>query len=100
MAATADVIKEQRERSAQGRALIAPAQVVRALVRAATAKPKAARGTLEEFKSQTGKPMLSVTRQGRSGLVMRVVPDSGAEKSEILAACEAALERYGEKIVK
>lgn len=100
LAAADDVSKRQQQRLDEGRALIAASQVVSALVQSLTAKPKAARGTLAEFESAGGKPMLSVTRQGRSGLVLRVVPKSGATNEEILAACATALEQYGEKIVK
>ena len=59
------------------------ADVVRMLIKGVKAKPRPARATLAEYQSQGGKVMLSATRQGRSGLVLRLHPNSGASHDEI-----------------
>lgn len=88
------IAKEQRKRTDEGRALLAGANVVRALVQQQKQKPKKARGTLAEYKTEKGKVMLSATRQGRSGLLLRVVPDSGAKPEQLIEACEQAIREF------
>jgi ParB family chromosome partitioning protein len=69
--------------------------VIREL-KAATRTKKAGAGVLHTYQCETTRrPMLEVSRRGRSGLTLRVVPDSGAGEGEILEACKAALTAFG-----
>ena len=88
------VSAEQQERIAQGRAVLSGANVVRALVKDSAPKKTASRGTLAEYKCKQGPIMLSATRQGRSGLVLRVVPDSGATQKELIETCGRAIRDF------
>lgn len=80
---------------ADGASLLDGKVVVREL-KAATRAKKTGTGVLHTYQCETTrKPMLEVSRRGRSGLTLRVVPDSGAAEGEILDACKAALAAYG-----
>lgn len=94
VAAAKKITAEQQERIDQGRAVLSGANVVRALVKDAAPKKTASRGTLAEYESKTGAVMLAASRQGRSGLVLRVVPDSGATKDELIDACSRAIREF------
>lgn len=94
LARAKELIKEQAQRTSEGQGAIAGATVVKELVGAASTKKPASRGTLAEYKSSTGKPMISVNRQGGSGLVLRVVPKSDASPEELLEACKQVFEAY------
>ena len=85
---------EQRERMDAGQAALPGADVVRALIKGVNAKPRAARGTLAEYQSEGGKVMLSATRQGRSGLVLRLHPNSGASHDELVEACAQVIREF------
>lgn len=68
-------------------------QVVRLLKSAShTAKKAKGRGGIGEYKSASGNTLLLVTKKGRSGLVMQVVPNSGATLDEVREACSKALQ--------
>jgi hypothetical protein len=54
----------------------------------------ATRGKLAEYKSKDGSVMLRVIRQGRSGLVLRVTPNSGASYDELVEACARAIREF------
>ena len=85
---------EQRERRDAGLVALTGADVVRMLIKGVNAKPRAARGTLAEYQSQGGKVMLSATRQGRSGLVLRLHPNSGASHDELVEACAQVIREF------
>ncbi len=85
---------QQTKRLQEGRAPMAGASVVRALIASTTTKKPSKRGALAEYTAENGTPMLSVNRQGQSGLVLRVLPNSGASKTELLRACKQALEEF------
>lgn len=94
IAAAEKITAEQQERLGQGRAVLSGANVVRALVKESTPKKTASRGTLAEYESKKGAVMLAASRQGRSGLVLRVVPDSGASQEELIEACGRAIREF------
>ncbi len=86
--------KEQKVRMEDGQGAINGATVVKELVGGTVSKKPANRGTLAEYKSSKGKPMMTVNRQGASGLVLRIVPKSGATPEELLEACRQAFEKH------
>ena len=94
IAAAKTVRAEQRKRMDAGRATLSGAEIVRALIKDMNAKPRATRGKLAEYKSKDGSVMLRVIRQGRSGLVLRVTPNSGASYDELVEACARAIREF------
>jgi ParB family chromosome partitioning protein len=86
--------KEQKQRQAVGQGALTGANVVKELIGSTVTKKPVTRGTLVEYKSKKGMPMMSVSRQGASGLVMRVMPKSGATKTELVKAFEQTLSEY------
>lgn len=88
--------KEQQAARRAGELLLDGQQVIKRLIGAAKSKAKAATksGPLAEYTSNNGKKMLSVTRKGRAGIVMTIMPNSGASKGEISKACETAISEY------
>lgn len=84
----------QAERAGEGRGYIAGAQVVRELVGAAKTSKAPSQGALAEYRSSTGKVMISVNRQGNRGLVLRIARNSGASKAELLDSCRTVIEEY------
>ena len=85
--------EEQRIRRENGKPLMPGAAVVAALSERRPRKVTA-RGEVARYETDSGTAYLTVTRQGRSGLVLRVVPGSGADKATVLAACEKALDEF------
>lgn len=82
VAAAKEIAAEQKEALAAGKAAYDGQQVVRALIAAARRRgTKKAAGTLAEFTTKAGGPMMTVTRQGRSGLVLKVLPRPKAAQS-------------------
>lgn len=71
-------------------------QAVVARLKAATqAKPARSDGVLSTYKSKTsGKPILEVSRKGRSGLVLRIIPESGASHDELMTEFQRALKEH------
>lgn len=96
----ASITEDQRKRASEGRALLSGATVVKALLQQQEKKAPRSRGTLAEYKTAEDKVMLSATRQGRSGLVLRVVPNSGADAEQIIEACAQAIREFGDPIAK
>ena len=90
-------LAEIQAEAKEGRAAYLDGQaVIKALKAAAkgTVKSEAKKGVLAEYPSSDGKPMMEVKRQGRSGLVMRILPNNGASKAELLAAAQKAIEEH------
>ena len=85
---------EQRERMDVGRVVLSGANVVRALIKDVNVKQRPARGTLAEYQSESGRVMLSVTRRGRSGLILRVPPNNGATHEELVEACAQVIRKF------
>lgn len=85
---------EQQQRMGEGRAILSGANVVRALVKESAPKTSKTRGTLAEYPSKAGTVMVSATRQGRSGLVLKVAANSGASHDELIEACAKAIREY------
>ena len=85
---------DQEKRRGEAKGYLPGAQVVRELVGAAKAKRPTVRGTLAEYRAQTGKVMMSVNRQGNSGLMLRISRNSGANKTELFDACRKAIEEH------
>lgn len=93
--AAEEVRQEQSRTREAGQGTLDGQHVIKRLKAVAKATGRAAaKGVLAEYQSTAGKPMLTVTRQGRSGLVLRVAPSSGAGKDEVLRACEQALGEF------
>ena len=78
----------------QGRAVLSGANFVRSLIEDAAPKTTKSRGTLAEYETEQGVVMLSASRQGRSGLLLKVAPDSGANHEELIKACERAIREF------
>ena len=89
-----ELVQEQQQRSEAGRDLVTGSGVVKELIAATATKKPTPRGNLAEYRSSKGEVILSVNRQGRSGLVLRVMPKSGATKRELLEACKKAFGDY------
>ncbi len=89
-----ELAKEQAARTEAGQGTLTGTVVVKELLGAMVAKKPASRGTLVEYTTAKGAAMMSVNRQGGSGLLLRVVPKSGATKQELLEACEKAFDEY------
>jgi len=89
-----EVGKTQKTRIEEGRAPLPGASVVKALIAATAPKKRSARGTLAEYRAAGGEVMLSVNRQGRSGLILRISPNSGASKEELIQACGQAISEH------
>ena len=85
---------EQRERMDVGRVVLSGANVVRALIKDVNVKQRPARGTLAEYQSESGRVMLSVTRRGRSGLILRVPQNNGATHEELVEACAQVIRKF------
>ena len=75
-----------------GEGLLRPADVVRALQRAAIARTvKEKPSAVETLLSSTKRPMLKVARKRAGGFMIEILPKSGAQSAEILAAIESVL---------
>jgi ParB family chromosome partitioning protein len=86
--------QEQAKRA--GEALVRPADVVRLLQRAATARPAATKApSTETLLSSKKRPMLKFTRKRAGGLTIDILPRSGAETSELLKAIKGLLAEQG-----
>ncbi|MGB3470150.1 MAG: ParB/RepB/Spo0J family partition protein [Erythrobacter sp.] len=79
------------ERRNSGKRLSGPETSKRLI--AATAKPEVIRSRqgVEIVKSEIGKPMLKITGSPKSGISFKVLPESGADKKEVLAAIRKRL---------
>jgi len=89
--------KEQDAARKAGKKLIDGQQVVKRLINAARSHIKSAAkasASLAEYSSEAGRKMLSVARKGRAGLVMTILPNSGATKGELTKACKAAISEF------
>lgn len=85
---------EQTQAREQGREGRDGRAVFRAL-KSVTEGQSKAKGILTTYDAKgSRKPMMEVKRQGRSGLTIRIIPGSGADKAEVLEACKAALNEY------
>ena len=70
------------------------ANVVRELLATATTKKKRTRRPpLAEYRSASGKLLMSVDRRGK-GLALHIAPGNGATRKELLEACRTAIEEY------
>lgn len=67
-------------------------RIVADLVAAATATRPAKPKTSTAIASVAGKPMLKIEARGRGGLVIQILPKSGADRTELQAAVLKALE--------
>lgn len=77
-----------------GEGLLRPADVVRALQRAAITRAAPARSEpVETLLSSTKRPMLKVVRKRAGGLTIDILPKSGADVGELLKAIEGLLGR-------
>ncbi len=97
MAAAEELASLQEIAQREGRGLRNGQQVLKALQAAAqrkTPKKGKTRSVLVEYRSAAGKEMMSVSRQGRSGLVIRLAGNSGAKKEELMAAYERVLDEF------
>ena len=97
--AAEEIAVAQRDAQQEGRPIRDGQQVLQSLRAAAEAKsskPAKQRGTLASYKSNTGSEMMTVSRQGRSGLVIRLLPNSGASKKELLDAYKRILSQFVE----
>ena len=93
LAAAGELAERQQAARAAGEAVLRPADVVRLLQQAAVARSKPAKEQTrtEMILAPNKKPMLKVTRKRGGGIVMEVVPKSGAAPADLLKAIEAAL---------
>jgi ParB family chromosome partitioning protein len=91
--AEASVLADRQQAAKRaGEALLRPADVVRALQRAAIVRAAPAKASsVETLLSATKRPMLKVMRKRAGGLTIDVLPKSGADAAEILKAIEALL---------
>lgn len=90
-----ELIGIQNKRRKEKEALLTGVAVVKKLVGStATRKKRTNKGVLTEYRIKNGQVMLSANRQGNSGLMLRVIPKSGATKKQLLKACEEALDAY------
>lgn len=95
LARAVELAAEQTEARVSGKTGPDGRTVFKELKVAATRRISGPKGVLQLYKSKMGmKPMLEVKRQGRSGLVMRIIPGSGADRAELVEACEKALIDY------
>lgn len=79
-----------------GQLLLDGQQVVKRLIGAVKGKTKVVRAPnqLAEYTSATGKPMMSVSRKGRAGLVISIPLNSGATKGELTKACKDVISEF------
>jgi ParB family chromosome partitioning protein len=95
LARAAQLAAEQADARASGKTGPDGRAVFRELRAAAVRRTAGSKGVLQLYKTKiTMRPMLEVKRQGRSGLVMRIIPGSGADRAELVEACEKALNDY------
>ena len=93
--AHANILTEMQSKcTEEGRSWLSGASVVKELITATTAKKRGERGALAQYNAASGRLMLSVNRQGNSGLTLRIVPKSGASKKELLDACKTAFDEF------
>jgi ParB family chromosome partitioning protein len=86
--------EQERARSAGKEGIKGPA-VVSALKSACMAGDgKRSNGALASYKTQLGKPMFTVERVGKAGLVLKFPGTSGASKEELIAAFTEAVEKF------
>ncbi len=88
---------EQQAARKQNTTQIDGAGVMRALKAAAVHKTKPKTGKaakLAEYKAETGKRMLDVTRQGKGDLMLNIAINSGAKPKELKAAVMEAIEQF------
>lgn len=90
------LVKMQDAARHAGQLLLDGQQVVKRLIGAVKGKTKAARvsSQLAEYTSATGKPMMSVSRKGRAGLVITIPLNSGATKGELAKACKDVISEF------
>lgn len=89
----ARVLAEAQQQAAQaGQALVRPADVVRDMLRAAAPKPRAKAKASQLILSSTRQPMIKVDRKRGGGLVIELVPKSGASLKELEASIRSLLE--------
>jgi ParB family chromosome partitioning protein len=89
-----EITIEQGRAREEGRVLLDGTTVVRELK--AVSRSKASKpNVLSTYTCEgTNKPMLEVSRRGRSGLIVRIIPESGASKGDLLNAFERALSEH------
>ena len=93
--AAKDLVQEQQRLQAAGANHLPPQAVVKKLIDASKGRAvKKPAGLLAQYTTKSGKPCLSANRQGASGLVLKVIPGSGATKQELLDACGKAIEEF------
>lgn len=91
LAKAASLAEVQATARRAGEPLIRPSEVVRALQRAAIARPVVTSQSAETLLSSTKKPMMRVVRKFGGTLTIDILPKSGADTFEILRAIEALL---------
>lgn len=85
----------QREARANGLPTLEGQAVVARLKAATHVKLTSSGGVLATYKGKAnGKPILEVSRKGRSGLLVRIIPESGASQEELVAAFQKALKDH------
>lgn len=87
------VIEEAKRisRDRQGGSVIDARLTTKRLVRAGTAASESAGKEMGHILAKSGKPMLRYARTGRGGLDIKILPKSGAPRSEILDAIKQLL---------
>ncbi len=86
---------KQKSASAAGKAGPDGKEVIRSLKEAARGNTKSKKPALKTYVAKgSGKPALEVKQGGKTGLTLRVLPGSGADKAEVQQLCTEALNEH------
>lgn len=89
-----ELIETQKNLRTKQSKLIGGNEVVRILKAAAQTKQPKEKNILGQYQSASGKEMLRVRRQGRTGLLLELKQNSGASKLEMIEACTKSIEAF------
>ena len=86
------ITTEQREAAASQSPSIPSKEVLRRLLASVVSKKAAIKPETRKLLSDTGRPMMNITSDGGGGLTVKVIPNSGAQRKELMEAFAKALE--------
>src|SRR5699024_9954139 len=91
----AELSDHQKQAQQNNLKLLEGQDVLRALKAAGKARRiKTNEIPLEEYKSVEGKIMATVSIKGRKGVIVNLLPTSGASKEELIEACRKVIEKF------
>lgn len=94
MDAALKLIEQQNGRRIAGKPLMEGQDVIKVLKAAGEDKPKKANPIMDTKYTAKKEKMMEVAKRGRGNIQLTILPQSGATKAELLAACEDIIERY------